>query len=72
MPVTRGDRISESEKLNRRSVEAQDFYAFLVARVPDDFGRFRCTPGHVAVKLYPRREPTPALIRRVKRLLDEL
>jgi hypothetical protein len=72
MPVTRGDRIGESRKLNRRSVQAQDFYALLVASVPDDFGRFRCVPAHVALKLYPRRDATPALVGRVRRLLAEL
>jgi len=30
MPVVKGDRIGESQWLNQRSVEAQDFYAHLV------------------------------------------
>jgi hypothetical protein len=73
MGVVRGDRIGESRRLNRRSIEAQEFYALLIAaEVPDDFGRFRLSPAHVALRMYPRREPTQALLRRVKRLLSEL
>lgn len=72
MPVIKGERIGESRKVNRRSVESQDFYALLVATVPDDFGRFRFSAAHVALRLYPRREPTPAILKRTKKLLDEL
>jgi len=72
MPVVRGDRIGESQKLNRCSVQAQDFYALFVSAVPDDFGRYRHSAAHVALALYPRREPTPGLLRRVGRLLTEL
>ena len=72
MPVVRGDRIGESHRLNLRTVEAQDFYCALVAAVPDDFGRFRLSAPHVSLRMYPRREPTAALLRRVSRLLDQL
>ena len=72
MPVIRGDRIGESERLTARTPEAQDFYAHLIAAVPDDFGRFRLSTPHVTLRMYPRREPTPALLRRVGRLLHQL
>jgi hypothetical protein len=72
MGVVRGDRIAESQKLNRCSVDAQDFYGRFVDLVPDDFGRFRRTVAHVFVRMYPRREPTPAALRRVGHLMAEL
>jgi hypothetical protein len=72
MPIVRGDLIGESHRLNLRTVDAQDFYAALVASVPDDFGRFRLSAPHITLRMYPRREPTPALLRRVERLLKQL
>lgn len=72
MGIVRGDRVGESQRLNRRPVEAQDFYAALVASVPDDFGRFRLSASHVSLRMYPRREPSPGLLKRVNRLLGQL
>lgn len=72
MPIVRGDKIGESHRLNLRTVDAQDFYAALVASVPDDFGRFRLSAPHITLRMYPRREPTAALLRRVGRLLNQL
>lgn len=72
MPVVRGERIGESERLNLRSPEAQDFYAHFVAVIPDDFRRFRLAPSQIAGVLYPRRVITSALRKRVERLLLEL
>jgi hypothetical protein len=70
--VVRGDRIGESRRLNRCSNEAQDFYAAFIAAVPDDFGRYRHSLLHIALAMYPRREPNPASLRRIGRLLEEL
>lgn len=72
MPVVKGDRIGESNGLNACSIEAQDFYARLIATAPDDFGRFRAVPLILAGKLYPRREPNVAMFNRIRRMLDEL
>jgi hypothetical protein len=72
MAIVRGDRIAESRSLNARSIEVQEFYSALVGKVPDDFGRFRREPSHVAIALYPRRELTQALLRRTGRMLDIL
>lgn len=72
MAVVRGDRIGESQSLNRCSLEAQEFYALFISSVPDDFGRYRHSPAHVAMAMYPRREPTQAVLRRVTRMLAEL
>lgn len=73
MPVVHGDKIGESKRLNRCSVEASDFYgSMLNHEVPDDFGRFRDVPHLVHTKMYPRREPTPTSLRRVARLMAEL
>lgn len=72
MGVVKGDRIGESQRINRCSIEAQEFYALLLSKAPDDFGRFRMSAMSVANALYPRREPTRALFRRVERLLNEL
>jgi len=71
MPVVRGDRIGESTKLNLCSIEAQDFYTAFISRVPDDFGRYRHSPSHVFIRMYPRREPTQSMLRRVARFLAE-
>ena len=72
MAIVRGDRIGESRRLNTVSVEAQTFYAAFIASVPDDFGRFRVSPSHVAFRMYPRREPTRAILGMVGRLMAEL
>lgn len=72
MSVVKGDRIGESRKLNLRSVDAQDWYAAFIASVPDNFGRFRLSAAHVHLRMYPRREPTRALVARVQRRLEEL
>lgn len=73
MALVKGDRIGESQRLNRCSVQAQDFYAAMIAaEVPDDFGRFRDSTQHVWIRMYPRREPTAAGLRRVKKLMSEL
>lgn len=72
MPVVRGDRLGESRKINRLTIEIHDFYAaFVAAAVPDDFGRYRKSAAHVFLKMYPRREPTPSALRRVDRILKE-
>jgi hypothetical protein len=73
VPVVRGDRIGESQRLNLRSVEAQDFYSHFVASiVVDDFRRFRLAPSIIAGDMYPRRIITTAIRRRVERFLEEL
>jgi hypothetical protein len=72
MAVVRGDRIGESVKLNSCSVEAQTFYAAFIAAVPDDFGRFRLSPVRIWVRMFPRREPTAANLRKTGRLVAEL
>jgi hypothetical protein len=71
--VVRGDKIGESKRLNRCSVQASDFYAAMLAHeVPDDFGRFRDDAQFVHLRMYPRRELTPVSLRRVARLMSEL
>jgi hypothetical protein len=70
--IVRGDRIGESERLNRCSLETQTFYALFVGVVPDDFGRFRLSPGHIALRMFPRREPTGRVLRKVKQHLAEM
>src|SRR6266536_2166569 len=72
MAIVRGDRIGESQKLNRRPAEVGEWYALFVKTVPDDFGRFRVSPGAIAIRMHPRREPTPGLLKRVKRMLEHL
>jgi hypothetical protein len=73
MPVVKGDRIGESQRLNMRSVEAQDFYAhFVTSKILDDFLRFRLQTSAIVSTMYPRRELTAALIRRAQRLIEEL
>jgi hypothetical protein len=72
MPVIRGDRIGESRRLNQRSIQAQTFYALFAAAVPDDFGRFRVSTQHIFLAMYPRREPTPRLLKWVLEMVHEL
>lgn len=72
MAVVRGDRIAESARLNVRSVEAQEFYALFVSRIPDAFGRFRLNLAQIIGEMYPRRELTGRLLSRVRRLMGEL
>lgn len=72
MAIVRGDRIGESQSLNRCSIETQNFYALFISACPDDFGRYRHSPTHVAIAMYPRREATESVTKKVKRLLAEL
>lgn len=73
MAIVHSEKITESRRLNRCSAEASDFYTAMVGLgVPDDFGRFRDDAQFVHLKMYPRREPTPASLRRVASRMSEL
>jgi len=71
VPVVKGDRIGESQKLNRCSIEAHVAYAAFVAVVPDDFGRFRATVFSIVERMFPRREDRRQLERKVALWLKE-
>lgn len=69
MSIVKGDRIAESRKLNRCGRRAFEAYGYYVSVLHDDFGRFRFSPRHAGVKLYPRR--ADVLERDVRQLLGE-
>jgi hypothetical protein len=72
MAVVRGDRIGESRTLNKASREAHLFYSGFVAAAPDDFGRFRISSQSIWAAMFPRREPKPADLRWVLKMVAEL
>lgn len=66
MGRAQGDRIKESIKLAKVSLEAYWAYSLIVDILPDDFGRCRLNPKLVAGHLAPRRgDVTAAVVRRI-------
>lgn len=59
--IVRGDRLAESERVNRLRLADAGLWALLLAspRAVDDFGIVRWEPAHIVTALFPRRSPAP-------------
>ncbi len=68
MAIVKGDRIGQSQCLNRVSIEAQDFSVSFFERIPDRRGRFLYDSRVISRTLYGSTRGS----RRVRRLMEEL